>query len=317
VLGVFISHRLMYVTGLGFSVAQFSACLVLILYLTVANKRAGSPFAGIFGIACVSVFLSAVFGVGFVVSIAPLDATTIFMATLCFPLIAVLELVLAYTYGDLLYYAGGAAEAKKPDFSKHSSGLGLWIVVPLWIVTSSGQLLILLTTDVNPLVFGLGLMIVTMLVINFGYLRFSDADLHELTAGAHATRFFKTGAADKPSHSRVSDPTLHKNTAAWVFIMTGFEFITILIGFMLSFILPPVAISGIAMAIAVRFVVSLPLLLWAHFRAHTESTRAFFREERACIPRTRLATTGKAIATPVQPDQEELLAVSSEDDDTL
>lgn len=312
-----ISRRSMYVTALGFAVAQLSAFLALVLYLTVANRPAGSPFAGIFGIASVSVFLSAVFGVGFAVSIAPLDATTIFMATLCFPFVAVLELTLAYTYGDLLYFAGGAAKAEKPDFSKHSPGLGLWIVVPLWIVSSSGQLIILLTTDTNPLVFGLGFMIVTMCIIHFGYLRFNDADLDELTAGIHAFRFFKTGAADKPGYSRSNDQAIHKNTATWVFIMTGFECITMFIGFALSFLLPPVAISGIAMAIATRFVVSLPLLLWAHFWGYDESTRAFFRTERAREPGSALVSAGKVTATPTQTTQKELLALSSEDDDTL
>ena len=36
-------HRQMYVTALGFAVAQFTAFLVLTLYVTVANKPAGSP----------------------------------------------------------------------------------------------------------------------------------------------------------------------------------------------------------------------------------------------------------------------------------
>lgn len=277
---MFSFHWKMYAAAVGFAVTQFAAFCVLVLYVSIANKSAGSPFVAVLGISGTSALLSAIFGVGIVLSITPLDPTTIFLATICFPACALLEVAVAYTLGDLLYYAGGAAEAKKPDFSKHSSGLGLWVVVPLWIVTSSGQLLILLTTEVNPVIFGLIATIVTLLIINFGYLRFADAEVHELTAWAHTLRFLKKSSASKPARGRQNDPILDGNMAAWVFIVTAFEGIHVLIAFMLSFLLPEVALSSIALAIASRLVLSIPVLLWAHFVAYSEDTRAFFSDVR-------------------------------------
>lgn len=280
----------MYVTAVGFAVSQFVAFWVLVLYVTVANKKAKSPFVGIFGIACASAIIPTIVGVGFVVSITPIDATAIVLSTICLPACAILELTIAYTFGDLLYYAGGSAKLKKPDFSNNSSNLGLWVIVPLWVVASCGQLLILLTTEWNPIIFGVIALIIALLAINFGYLRFADTELVELAASTHALRFLTKHSASKPAYGRQNDPVLHSNMAAWVFIVTALEALHTFIGLILSFILPPFALSSIVLALCVRTVLSISIFLWGHFMAHNEETRKFFFTERGGLNRSTSTT---------------------------
>lgn len=318
----------MYVPGLGFALAHFSACLVLVFYASIANKPAGSPFVSIFGIAGTASLLSVIFGVGFGVSLAPIDATSLVMATLCFPAIVILQVAVVYTMGDLLYYAGGSAEAKKPDFSAHSSELGLWVVVPLWVVSSSGQLLILLTTEMNPLIFTFVTLIVVIVAINFGYLRITSSELHELAAASHTIRFFKTARANKPGRGRVNDPNRHSNMAVWVFTMTAIELLHATTGLVFSLLLPPIPSASIAIALASRLLCSAPLLLWAAYFAHHEDTRSFFSTERgtplsqntdnknagsAQAQSPILTSAGKVGAAPRIEERESLLETTDEE----
>jgi hypothetical protein len=273
--GVITFPNAMNPTVVAFLILQVVFVLTNIFYVLFANRPSKSFFIPLLGIILAVLYLAVPLALGFGFSTDYTDITGIFFLVLMTMISVILSVSFAYTLGDILYYSGGAVKLKPPSISGIQNSISFWLIIPIWIIILSTELLILLNESLNALAFGTGMFIIFIIFVHYGYLRITGAQISDMRVGAHLLAAIRARQADIPNNINPDDPVIQKNTAIWILITGLFQLAVTAIGLIFSLALPEMLVAGIALASATHLVVyGIPLML-AHVYGYREENRHF------------------------------------------